>query len=254
MSDNNGRLFMIRARTRVDRLFDFGKRRQLPLRDVDEGYLVHSFFRELFAESAPQPFVVNANRGRYVTILGYSKAPADVLRDHAQCFADPSLYATMEWDYFVSKPMPHKWSAGKQLSFEVRTCPVVRMAKGGIDHRKGAEVDVFLAECWKTGDKRISVDREVTYKQWFEQRLPPESGAQIVRLAVHRFQIERLLRPHHAKSNNKKKVVQRPDVTFWGSLEVIDGEKFVSLLRRGIGRHRAFGFGMLLLSPEKPLA
>ena len=40
-----------------------------------------------------------------------------------------------------------------------------------------------------------------------------------------------------------------PDAVLAGVLEVTDGEAFAALLRRGVGRHRAFGFGMLLLRP-----
>jgi CRISPR system Cascade subunit CasE len=38
-----------------------------------------------------------------------------------------------------------------------------------------------------------------------------------------------------------------PDATFTGLLAVGNPEAFAGLLARGIGRHRAFGFGMLLL-------
>ena len=34
-----------------------------------------------------------------------------------------------------------------------------------------------------------------------------------------------------------------------GALTITDGEKFAQLLARGIGRHRAYGYGMLLLRP-----
>jgi CRISPR system Cascade subunit CasE len=40
-----------------------------------------------------------------------------------------------------------------------------------------------------------------------------------------------------------------PDVILAGELTVADAEGFLALLARGVGRHRAFGFGMLLLSP-----
>ena len=42
---------------------------------------------------------------------------------------------------------------------------------------------------------------------------------------------------------------RRPDVTFRGTLQVTDPDRFHALLARGVGRHRAFGFGMLLLRP-----
>jgi len=47
----------------------------------------------------------------------------------------------------------------------------------------------------------------------------------------------------------KQRGVERPDALFTGELTIRDAEAFARLLARGIGRHRAFGFGMLLLRP-----
>lgn len=46
-----------------------------------------------------------------------------------------------------------------------------------------------------------------------------------------------------------KTPVQGPDAVFTGVLQVQDPTAFAALVARGIGRHRAFGFGMLLLKP-----
>ena len=40
-----------------------------------------------------------------------------------------------------------------------------------------------------------------------------------------------------------------PDATLHGDLEVADPEAFTQLVRRGVGRHKAYGYGMLLLRP-----
>jgi CRISPR system Cascade subunit CasE len=44
-------------------------------------------------------------------------------------------------------------------------------------------------------------------------------------------------------------VVAGPDVVLSGQLRVVDQQAFAHLVARGVGRHRAFGFGMLLLRP-----
>ena len=44
----------------------------------------------------------------------------------------------------------------------------------------------------------------------------------------------------------------RREAVFEGTLEVRDAALFQGLLARGVGRHRAFGFGMLLLRPAEP--
>ncbi|WP_083761830.1 type I-E CRISPR-associated protein Cas6/Cse3/CasE [Alkalilimnicola ehrlichii MLHE-1] len=41
----------------------------------------------------------------------------------------------------------------------------------------------------------------------------------------------------------------RPDALVTGRLTVRDPDTFATLVARGVGRHRAFGFGMLLLRP-----
>ena len=43
--------------------------------------------------------------------------------------------------------------------------------------------------------------------------------------------------------------VEGPDTVMSGELQTSDPDAFARLLARGIGRHRAFGFGMLLLRP-----
>ena len=45
------------------------------------------------------------------------------------------------------------------------------------------------------------------------------------------------------------RVTMGPDVVMQGRLRVSDPQAFAQLLARGVGRHRAFGFGMLLLRP-----
>ena len=40
-----------------------------------------------------------------------------------------------------------------------------------------------------------------------------------------------------------------PDAVIRGVLTITDSESFADLLAKGIGRHRAYGYGMLLLRP-----
>ena len=47
----------------------------------------------------------------------------------------------------------------------------------------------------------------------------------------------------------KSKLFPRPDVVFAGRLRVTEPAAFGAWLGRGVGRHCAFGFGMLLLRP-----
>jgi CRISPR system Cascade subunit CasE len=45
-----------------------------------------------------------------------------------------------------------------------------------------------------------------------------------------------------------------PDATIHGTLTVTDPGVFTKFLARGVARHRAYGYGMLLLHPPNHLA
>lgn len=43
-------------------------------------------------------------------------------------------------------------------------------------------------------------------------------------------------------------MIDGPDALLRGCLRVLEPDAFAHLVARGVGRHRSFGFGMLLLS------
>lgn len=240
-------LYMARIPIRGERLFAFARRRGLKTWELDQGYAVHCALKELFGEDAPQPFALEPSSGPIQPVLGYGPADARRLREGAQLKADPWLWEHLvDWENLAAKPMPGTWREGQRLDFTVRATPIARAAKGHARVREGAEVDVFLMRCWENVGE--PVDREKVYAEWFHAQLARIGGARAVELSVRSFQIDRLSRRHHAE-DQRKTVRGRPDVTFSGTLAVTDPTAFPALLARGVGRHRAFGFGMVLLRP-----
>lgn len=240
-------LFMARIPFRGARLFEFARRRGLKTWELDQGYAVHCALRELFGDDAPQPFALEPTTGPIQPVLGYGPADRERLRDAAQLKADPWLWEHLvDWEHLAAKPMPFAWRVGQALDFTVRATPIARAAKDHAHHKKGAEVDVFLLACRaKPGE---TIEREMTYREWFVEQLKRHGGASVDRLKIESFQIDKLSRRHHAE-DQRRTIDGRPDVTFAGTLTVTDPPAFRALLARGIGRHRAFGFGMLLLRP-----
>jgi CRISPR system Cascade subunit CasE len=59
----------------------------------------------------------------------------------------------------------------------------------------------------------------------------------------------RTFRSSDDAAGRKKRLVCGPDATFEGRLQIGDPQAFAELVARGVGRYRAFGFGMLLLRP-----
>jgi CRISPR system Cascade subunit CasE len=73
-------------------------------------------------------------------------------------------------------------------------------------------------------------------------------GAAIEQVVLDAFRLSRVRR------RNNERVLRSqngPEASFSGILRVIDGAALSAALARGIGRHRAFGFGMLLLRPAR---
>lgn len=238
-------LRMVRMAFDAPRLFAIGRSRRLPPHRVDLGYLVHCVLTDLFGQETLRPFWVAESEGRTMNILAYTDQTEEALRERAQSFGDPASYAACRWDRLALKPMPERWPVGRRLGFEIRVCPVVRLASEGPNNRAGAEVDSFLARCWEVGE-REPVDREKVYVEWLSEHLTRRGGARIDASKLERFQLTRLLRRTQG-TERKALLFDRPDATLSGTIEVLDGEKFGAMLAKGIGRHKAFGFGMLRL-------
>jgi CRISPR system Cascade subunit CasE len=241
-------LHIVRLAIATQALFELGKRRRLPTRDADVDYLAHCLVSELFGDHAPKPFRVVGQQGRYTEMLGYCARSSVELSRQAQQFADPALYAACQWDRVASKTMPSKWANGTLLGFEVRACPIVRLGRKHPTHRAGAEVDAYLQHLTAAG-ATDAVTREAVYRKWLGSELARRDGAELLDARVDGFQLGKIMRRTKGETR-RTKLSQRPDVVFRGELRVTNPSEFMELLRRGIGRHRAFGFGMLLLRPH----
>jgi CRISPR system Cascade subunit CasE len=145
----------------------------------------------------------------------------------------------------ASKPLPERWEKGSRFKFEVRASPIQRLGKSNRLGKPGAEVDAFLAHCWREGVEE-GANRAEVYVNWLRNETARLGGASLLQVDLASFQLERLLRRTQGE-DRKGQSVTRPVVTFKGVLEVQDSERFRAMLERGIGRHRAFGLGMLLL-------
>ncbi len=242
-------LTMLRLSFDGPRLMELARRRRLPTHDIDLGYVVHCALGELFGADAPKPFAITREQGRCIEVLGYARHDRDALVAMARTFADPSAYDGLcDWASLAAKPMPEVFAVGQRLGFSVRVCPVVRPAKPGLHHETdGAEVDAFLAACRNVGSD-VKVDREAVYRDWLAAEFARRGGANLGTVALERFQLERFTRRQQGGAR-KAETHDRPAATFTGSLTVTDPAAFRSTLTRGLGRHRAFGFGMLLLRP-----
>jgi len=222
----------------------------------DLGYLIHHQLAAVFQDLAPRPFRAFEQKSRWLTVLGYSSASADALRQRADEFGRPAERGACRLDGLHTKPMPASlFETGRKLGFEVRTCPVVRLAKQvelewcgkPAVFEAGKELDAYLHRRFLQNSEEV--DRETVYLDWLRQRF--DGTARVVSAELHAFRRIRVLRrgKRNEEGERDPDIRERPDALMIGTLEVQDGAAFRGLLARGVGRHRAFGFGMLLLRP-----
>jgi CRISPR system Cascade subunit CasE len=237
---------------------------------------------EAHATVPMQPFAVDdlsrerdAMSGRHdrIPLLGYSPLDEAAL---ASRFGPAGRELVREIVTKEVAPIP----AGTVLQFRVRVRPTVRTKRPDpqspqprTDKRgkpKARELDAWLAERlqdWRatrpsewSEDFDVFDDRERAYTGWLDRELivaRPSTGRENGARCAELLETEDLGtgRPRRARMVELRREPffqggargERPNVVLEGTLRVTDADAFRALLARGVGRHRAFGFGMLLL-------
>ena len=226
----------------------------------DPDHAMHCLLKECFGELAPKPFRLIVPRGGSSGVFyGYGQAGAEELRESAAICADPLQCRVILADKLDSKPMPSEWQAGKRLGFETRIRPVVRLQRDASrtslaaqrcfkegELRPGKECDVFLWEAITYPEKGgMQRKREQVYADWLSSQFDRIGGAvlDVKKTKLASFQRTRAIRKLHGRHS------EGPDAVMRGNLTITDSAAFAALLARGVGRHRAYGYGMLLLRP-----
>lgn len=268
-----GRLMRLAARERL-----------LPSGD-DPGYAVHAVLAATFGDLAPAPWALlqsNEGGGPRGRLLAYSPHPLDTLLAHAGAFADPTFAAPLELPQAATKPMPASFASGTRLGFRVRLRPVSRTGKPLAGHpsaaergARGQERDVYLARVAAAERALVMTgsapnaepfeasapvpSRAECYLEWLDGRLR-SAGAELATVGgvagrwaaqVDAFRFTRLFARDRSGPRTRAASADGPDALVTGTLVVTDSAAFGGGLARGIGRHRAFGFGMLLLTPPR---
>jgi CRISPR system Cascade subunit CasE len=248
-------LRMLRLEPDMPKVARWGLARGVARPGFDDGYFWHALLKATFGELAPKPFrLVEPSHGRPY-LVGYHTADKEALLDRAKAFAEPDAAEAIGLHSLAVKDMPTKFKTGVRLGFETRVRPVVRTTRND-PVAPGREIDVFLAAAISRRDEKL--DRGLVYTEWLKQELA-KGGASIEPRGVKLVSVRRarLLRRGAADGEGHRPLRQTgkkgggPDLVMAGELTVSDPLTFHDHLARGIGRHRAFGFGMLLLRPPR---
>jgi CRISPR system Cascade subunit CasE len=219
----------------------------------DGGYLVHAAMRASFGGAAPQPFaLMPGGQLGELNVLGYSATPKEYLLEQRQALAVPVLAEAFPHGGILDKRMPDTWRAGSAFCFEVRFCPVSRLSMNKNGKRRTREKDAFLTACdrQQTGDPPLI--RDQVYLDWLEYRLTSQGAVSLLGASMESFHLVKPVRRRQrpGKATYLSTHALRPDVLVRGRLKVEASQGFTELLAKGIGRHKAFGYGMLLIKPD----
>ena len=243
-------LHMIRADLDVRAFHRWAASRGLIARSgFDEGFAMHHLLVESFGERAPRPFRVILPRDRDRSsgvIYGYCHANADDLRDAAAAYADPLQAVVLPAAGIDGKRMPETWEPGRLLGFEVLIRPIVRRKRaaprGGHAERDAFQVEADPCAVGRKLRAAMTRSREEVYVDWLGERLE-RNGARLLEATLRSFQRVRSIRKLRTRPTEGPRALMR------GTLTITGPGAFAALLARGVGRHCAYGYGMLLLRP-----
>lgn len=218
----------------------------------DPGYAFHALLKAAFGPLAPKPFWYRVGREG---LLAFTQHEPEALRANAS-LAMPDVCAALGLDPQASnlglavRRYPTRWDSGQRLAFETRVRPVMRM-KARPGHAAGTERDAFLAHLERLPAEDPPLGREAVYTRWLGAQFARDDAARLELARIEQYRLTSVLRQQGQRDDGKRSrsMVSGPDVVISGTLTVCTPEAFSALLARGIGRHRAFGFGMLLLRP-----
>ena len=191
------------------------------------------------ASSVPKPFLAKVHgsgQSAAGVVLGYTTLTAEELQQTARETQTVAMEAVMAPEAIRTTATPDHWETGTQFRFSVRVFPTERgrWYKGD----KRSERDIYQP------DKVGEISRAQLYCEWVAERLRQQGGAVPLEdtLAMTSYATRRIRRQRTAT------FFTATEATISGALAVIDPEGFSRLLATGIGRHRAYGYGMILLN------
>jgi CRISPR system Cascade subunit CasE len=200
----------------------------------DDGLALHVLLSAMFGKAVLQPFrLFDPARGAW-SLYAYTAQDAAALSATAAIAAPPEMLAVLSPAALRSKPLP-ALPPGTAVGFDLRARPIRRQTPA----QGGGERDAFQLPDEAGVGAGAEADRAAVYHRWLTDRLGQAADLHNTRMST--FRRSRVVRGGRG--------IDGPDATLQGTLTVRDEAAFAALLARGVGRHCAYGFGMLLLRP-----
>lgn len=219
---------LIQIDVSIPKLF---KAAQVGLKQVDTDYLIHSFLEETFGPRMVKPFCVPPEMQRIndqIRIVGYSDSTSEQLTEFAKEVAPVGFFNAIVGDV-QHKPMPADWKLGAAYLLTARMAPVTRSSRG---------------------DKTLlPIAGDDTLERWVAEKFEKTMAVQVVGLP--KLLSLKNTTSYRSCATGSHTMIPVPDMWVQMSVRVANSEMFTSLIRQGVGRHRSFGFGMVLVSKAR---
>jgi CRISPR system Cascade subunit CasE len=210
----------------------------------DVGYLAHGYLVAAFGEHAPRPFIVGAPKGGCVPLEGYVSVSGEQLQSRLDLFADAEVASIIVPETLRTKKLPRPDQWPEYVGFSVRVNPIARALRAPEQQKKHDRDWFFVAQ-----EKNPEVTREEAYTEWFNLQLAKsKSGIELVRATLDTGEILQAARPD---DNRVDRLTHTPAAQMSGILKLPSDRTNLSILTNGIGRGKAFGFGMFQLRPAR---
>ena len=206
-------------------------------RGTDAPYRLHCLMSEVFGGRTPlRPYRVIERPGRPRTIFAYSRTAPDDIRRLARETGSALKMRALGTGALRARPIP-RFRPGQRLFVSVLAAP---------HRRRNGTTEMDAHSMSGEGPERAA--RERSYVKWLTERIERPGAARLLSAALMRWE-----RAREMRSRNRPPIlITRAEMT--GVLEVRSEPGFRSLLATGVGRHRAYGYGMLMIegtAPEK---
>ena len=212
----------------------------------DPDRTAHCLMTESFGKlQTPKPFVIKTrvqNGALHGMVLAYTALTAKELRETAERHQRLAHAAVMDPNSITTVGAPCHWTKGQSVLFEVRVRPTKRSSSRDAEN-PGSEQDVYLAS-------PEEMTRAETYCRWLSEMMRRQGGLHATpeSMTMTQFAMRRVRR------QNSSHWIEGPDATITGEATVVNPERMTLALSGGIGRHKGYGYGMLLLRPNgKPV-
>ena len=205
----------------------------------DPDRTAHCLLTESFGpEDAPRPFLIKATEeygNLQGTLLAYTRMTVEGLQELAERHQRLAHASVLDPETIKAVRTPTQWEEGQTLEFEIRTKPTKRSSSRQ-DGGHGREQDFFLAS-------PTNSSRAETYCQWLARTMSRQGAL----LADPTTMTVRQLSLRRTKHQNNSGWHTAPDVTITGPATVINPQLMEQAIANGLGRHKGYGYGMLLL-------